>query len=355
MGARARRIVLGLVIVVAAAAAVAFAVLRERGPDPGLVRTTGTVEAVEVNIASKIAGRILSVAGREGEAVRKGEILVELDSRELTAASARADAAVTVAKAALASGHDAVDSAQAELAVAQAEREGARALLSGAEARLLKAEKDFERVRDLFKQGVDPEADLDTARAERDTRAADVESTRAALASSESALAAANAALKKAHGDIATLEAQIVEADGAAAEAAAKLADTKIYAPSDGVIEYRAHEPGEIVPPGESILTVVDLATLWVRFDLEQRYIENIRVGQSARILLENQPGRVFEGRVMDIGREGEFAVERDVTRGRQDIRTFRTRVRVGDPKGVLKPGMTVLVEIPIEEAADRR
>jgi hypothetical protein len=72
-----------------------------------------------------------------------------------------------------------------------------------------------------------------------------------------------------------------------------------------------------------------------------------IKNGQRSYIRLEGVPDRVINGTIYDIGREGEFATERDVTRGRQDIRTFRTRIKVDDPEGILKPGMSVLVEIP--------
>ena len=103
----------------------------------------------------------------------------------------------------------------------------------------------------------------------------------------------------------------------------------------------------EVVSPGTSIMTLIDPNSLWVRFDLEQRYVNIVKAGQKALIRLEGVPDKVINGTIYDIGREGEFAVERDVTRGRQDIRTFRTRIKVDDPERILKPGMSVLVEIP--------
>jgi HlyD family secretion protein len=352
---RSKRIVATGIVLAGVTAIAGIVVFRGRSPGSRVVRTTGTVEAVETNIASKIAGRIVSLTFREGDAVREGDLLVELDSRELLAASRHAEASVKVAKAALASGHDTVANNEAEMAVAKADLERARADVARAEAALVRAEKDFERVRDLFRQGVDPQANLDAAQADRDMKAAEQESARSALAAAEARLTAAAAALKKARGDITTLEAKVAEAEAVAAEAGARLAETRILSPANAVVEYRAREPGEVVSPGESILTLVDLDSLWVRFDLEQSYIESVRIGQRADVTLERRPDRVFEGRVLDIGREGEFAVERDVTRGRQDIRTFRTRVQVDDPSGILKPGMTVLVTIPIEGEADRR
>jgi HlyD family secretion protein len=70
-------------------------------------------------------------------------------------------------------------------------------------------------------------------------------------------------------------------------------------------------------------------------------------LGNDASVTVESRPGKVFRGRVSEIGRYAEFATQRDVTRGRQDIKTFRVKIKVDDKEGILKPGMTVSVEIP--------
>ncbi len=146
---------------------------------------------------------------------------------------------------------------------------------------------------------------------------------------------------------LSTLKAQVGAATQNVELQKARLGYANIYSPVDGVVEYRSLEEGEVVSPGTSIMTLIDPKSIWVRFDLEQRYVDIVKVGQKALIRLEGVPGKVINGTIYDIGREGEFAVERDVTRGRQDIRTFRTRIKVDDPEGILKPGMSVLVEIP--------
>jgi HlyD family secretion protein len=143
----------------------------------------------------------------------------------------------------------------------------------------------------------------------------------------------------------------VSEAKDAVKVSRAQLDYSYIYSPVDATVEYRSHEPGEVISPGTSILTLVDLSNLWVRIDLEEGYIGQVKVGNKAEVTLERMPGKVFEGVVFDIGREGEFATERDVTRGRQDIKTFRTRIRVDNPENILKPGMTVLVKIPPQPA----
>jgi HlyD family secretion protein len=75
--------------------------------------------------------------------------------------------------------------------------------------------------------------------------------------------------------------------------------------------------------------------------------VSSVTLGSDASMTVESIPGKVFNGKVSEIGRYAEFATQRDVTRGRQDIKTFRVKIKVGDTGGVLKPGMTVAVEIP--------
>jgi HlyD family secretion protein len=110
---------------------------------------------------------------------------------------------------------------------------------------------------------------------------------------------------------------------------------------------FKALEKGETVSPGVTILTIVDLADLYVRVDLDETMVGNISLNSEAIIRTVGTPQRTLKGKIYEIGRYAEFATQRDVTRGRQDIKTFRVKVRFADTGGVLKPGMTVEVEIP--------
>ncbi|MEK7851937.1 MAG: efflux RND transporter periplasmic adaptor subunit, partial [Deltaproteobacteria bacterium] len=91
----------------------------------------------------------------------------------------------------------------------------------------------------------------------------------------------------------------------------------------------------------------VDLEDLWVRADIEETLIGRVRVGEEAVISIDGMPGISFKGTVAEIGREADFATQRDVTRGRQDIKTFGVKIKTTDKTGALKPGMTVMVNIP--------
>jgi len=337
-----------------ALAAIAAAVLalyvflyKRNNNQPASVNTTGTVEALEYSISPKIAGKLVMVKYREGEHVKAGELLATLESEDLDAAYKQAVADLSAARSAAISGTDTVANARAQVEVARANVDNQKAAVDHAQAQLSQSEKDLVRSKELYSRGIVAKADLDLAETTRDTRAADLVSAKAALKLSLSQVDASIAAFKKAQGDVVTLKAQVDAASQNMELQKSRLGYANIYSPVDGVVEYRSLEEGEVVSPGTSIMTLIDPRSLWVRFDLEQRYVNVVKVGQKALIRLEGVPGKVINGTIYDIGREGEFAVERDVTRGRQDIRTFRTRIKVDDPEGILKPGMSVLVEIP--------
>ena len=314
---------------------------------PESVRTTGVVEGIETNISSKIPGRVTFIAVRAGDAVRKGELLARMENGDLRAALGQARAALDAEELTLASLRQVIANAEDQVKVERADVASQKAQARRAKAQLALADINLSREKTLYKKGIVAKADLDNAQTNYDSANADAEASGAAIKLAESRLSAAEAALRKSKDDMTTQGARVKQAQDGVKFSQAQLSYSDVYAPSDGVVEYRSVEAGEVVSPGMSIMTIVNPATLWVRIDLGQRFITRVHVGTKARIWLEHHPKEIFNGEVFDIGREGEFAVERDVTRGRQDIKTFRTRIKIDNPKGILKPGMTVLVGIP--------
>lgn len=124
-----------------------------------------------------------------------------------------------------------------------------------------------------------------------------------------------------------------------------QLSEAQVLSPFDGLVVSRNLEVGEWAAPGTAVVTVEDLSRLWVRLDVEETAIGRVRVGEGARVRVVALPDRQLRGRVIEVGAEGDFAVNRDVKRGRPDIRTFRVRVLVEDPPAELRPGMTAEVE----------
>jgi len=235
------------------------------------------IEAPEVNITSRIAGRIRQLDLIEGDHVSKGQVVAIIEDVDLRNELAKSNA----------------DLAHAEANLAQARRDLARDTALSTENIIATKTRD-----DAITSVQQDEADLLSAQAN-----------------------------SKFYAD------QIV--------------DTQIKSPVEGVIVSKALEVGEWVTPGVPILTVDDLSTIWARVDVEETDLGSLYIGKSAQIELPTQPPEIFTGRVMAIGQEGEFATERDVRRGRQDIRTFYVKVQALQAEGELKPGMTAEVTFP--------
>ncbi len=243
-------------------------------PDTSTIRVVGMIEAPEVNITSRMAGRITDLKLVEGDKVRRGDVVCRIEDIDLKNQLRRAEAEV----------------AQARAKVSETLRE-------------------FNRMRQLFAEKIVAERDRDNAETA-------YEQARAALVSAE-----ANVRLYK-----------------------DQLKDTSIRSPVDGVVVHKALEVGEWVTPGTPILTVDDLSTIWARVDVPETELRSVYVGKAAEVTLPGTPPLIFSGRVMAIGQEAQFATERDVRRGRQDIRTFYVKVRLLQADQQAKPGMTAEV-----------
>lgn len=318
-----------------------------RGDNATSLHVTGTIEGTEVNLSPKVAGRISSIGCREGDSVRKGQVVVALESEDIRASVRQARAAVERSK--------------YEVEIAMASAESYRAILDGAEADLRSAEADLAKVREQMEEAkrvADRREELyaknliamesrDQVVSSYKVYAAAHESAREQVDSARSGKEAAAARLRIALGQGNASRAALKEAEANLAYHRSKQADMVLAAPIGGTVIFKAFETGETVNPGETILTLVDLEHLFARVDIDETKIGSVVLDGDARITVEGVPGRVFRGRIAEIGRYAEFATQRDVIRGREDIKTFRVKIRIDDPSGILKPGMTVDVELP--------
>ena len=338
-------------LIIAAAAVLiaglaAYFMYRGRDDGEGAIRASGIVEGIEVNLSSKVPGRIRSVCCSEGDAITEGQIAVELDSDELRAAVAQAMAGVERARADIASAESAVENAKAQVqgmdaAVASAQAEGEKA-----KVQLDERKREMDRSQELYQKSYISREAFDQAVTAHDTAVAALAAAQAHLNASYAQRAAAATQVSAAKGQLSSSHARLKEADASLAFSEAKLRDMVIPSPLSGAVVFKALEKGEHATAGATIMTVVDPANLYVRIDLEETAVAAVPLHAAARITAEGLPGKEFAGRVIEIGRYAEFATQRDVTRGRQDIKTFRVKVKPDDPGGLLKPGMTVFAEI---------
>ncbi len=310
---KARIVVLSLVA--AAAVVVGLRFLRRSGPDDLVL--TGVVTTDDVVVSPQVGGRVDSLAVASGDSVRRGQLIAVIAPGELAA-----DRAFYT--------HSA-DAASAQVAAREADLASAQAQASEAQATLAKSKRTLERDEAVVGAGGITQEGLDQARA-----AADVAQARADAA--EKQVAAARSALTAARQDRDAASAQVAKAD-------VRLGYAEVRAPISGVVDVRAVTQGEVVTPGQAIVTLVDPDDLWVRADVQESYIDRVRIGDSLTVRLPS--GEERRGRVFYRGVDADYATQRDVSRTKRDIKTFEIRLRVDNSDRRLALGLTAYVLLP--------
>ena len=317
------------------------------------ITLTGTVTTHEIVVSPQIGGRIEQLLVNEGDMVTKDQLVAVISPGELqqerafyTASAAGAGSQVAESEAALRLQErqtaDQIKQAQATLAATEAQHQAAQAQLE--DARIA-----FDRQQRMMKDGVGTQEQLDRARTAADVArsqlaalAKQVEAQRASVA-----LAEANAEqVSVRRSQVVANRQQQVAAAAQRAKADVRLAYTEIHAPIAGIVDVRVALPGEVVNPGQAVLTLVNPDDLWVRADVEETYIDRIKVGDKLQLRLPS--GDVTQGEVFYRRVDAGFAPQRDVSRTKRDIKTFEIRLRVDNKDRKLAVGMTTYVELPL-------
>ena len=313
---------------------------------------TGIVDGNEVIVSPQIMGRMIKLTVDEGSEVKKGDLIAELDPKELQASLAAANANVASLQAQVAeANHNYAltdDSTGASLKQAESMLTSTRAQLDQARATLWRDQTDYDRMQKLFDSGVESAQDRDHADATLKASQANVKSLEESVGAQEAALALAKANRKQVDvrgSEIATTLAQLEQARASAAEIATQLGYTEIYSPIDGIVSVRAAKQGEVIASGSPIVVIVDVDHLWVRADVEESYIDAVQFGQTLRVKLPS--GDILKGQVFFKGVENDFATQRDVSRTKRDIKTFAIKVSVPNEGRRLFTGMTATVLLP--------
>jgi HlyD family secretion protein len=340
-----RLVLVGILALIVVAVLLFLFAKRDTKPQP--IKTTGIVEGVEVNISTTVSGRILRECCEQGDAVEKGATVIELKNDDLRALVSQALAGVEKAKAEVAVSESAIESSKANILSAEADMKNVEAEIEKARAQMEETKRHMDRLNALYKKELISKESFETAAVNYDTAVANYTSSKAQHTAASSRRDAAVAQLRTAQSQLTSAKASLKEAEATLSYSRAKLAETIIASPVTGTVVFKAFEQGETVSPGMTILTIVDLNNLYVRVDIDENMIGSVALNSEAFIRTDEAPERVFAGRVSEIGRYAEFATQKDVSRGRQDIKTFKVKISVPDSGGFLKPGMTVEVEIP--------
>jgi HlyD family secretion protein len=284
---------LALLLVLGAALAAPFLwrwLDQEQLPE-GFASGNGRIEAIEVNVATKMAGRLEAVLAEEGDRVDAGQVLARMDVRALTAQ---------------------LRSARARVKQTRRERDHAVAILRQRRSECALAEKQLARSRAVRRS--DPGA---ISQEQIDHDATALETARAACAAAEAQLAEADAAI-----EAAVAEVERIEAD---------LEDSILEAPLDGRVLYRLAEPGEVLPAGGRVLTLLDLTDVYMTLFLPTEEAGRVRMGAEVRIIFDAAPHLVIPAAVSFVAPEAQFTPKEVETRSEREKLMFRIKANI-DP-----------------------
>ncbi|MBK7249896.1 MAG: HlyD family efflux transporter periplasmic adaptor subunit [Gammaproteobacteria bacterium] len=283
--------------------------------DGAFIRSNGRIEATEVDIATKLAGRVGDILVGEGDFVKAGQVLatmqvqtLEAQLREVTAQRRQATHAVA--------------SARAQVAMRQSDRIALLAQVRRAEAELDAAQRRLGRSETLIKEGVTSTQTLDDDRARTLSAEANVAAARAQVASTDAAIAAAEAQVVSARSQVEAVEATLQRIQ-------AEIADSQLKAPRDGRVQFRVAQPGEVLGAGGRVMNLIDLSDVYMTFFLPTEAAGRLALGSEVRIVLDAAPDYVIPARVSFIASSAQFTPKTVETASERQKLMFRVRAKI--------------------------
>ncbi|MDW7554433.1 HlyD family efflux transporter periplasmic adaptor subunit (plasmid) [Azospirillum brasilense] len=292
--------------------------VQPKGLPAGLASGNGRIEAVEIDIATKTAGRVEDILVDEGDFVTAGQVLARMDTDVLQAQAKQAEAQKQQAVIG-------VETARHQVLQRQAERQAALSLVAQREAERDVAQKQLARSEELEARGTTSRQVLDSDRAR-------FESANAAVSAAKAQVAAADAA-------IATAEAQVVNARAAVDAAAATveriqadIRDSTLRSPRDGRVQFRVAQPGEVLGAGGRVLNMVDLSDVYMTFFLPTEAAGRVRIGTEVRIALDAFPQYVIPAKATFVADVAQFTPKTVETANERQKLMFRIKAQIPPP-----------------------
>ena len=295
-------------------------------PRPHVIQ--GEVEATEYRVSCMVPGHVTELYVREGQTVHKGDTLAFIDSPQVRAKLAQAQAARSAARA---------QSAKAQSGARKEQITGAYELWQQALVKEEVMRKSYERVKTLYDQKVVSAQKYDETKAQYD----------AAVAQSKAAKSQYDMALNGARSeDKAAAAALVLQADGAIQEVDSYLSELYLVSPADGVVSSIYPKQGELVGQGAPVATVTDLSDVWLTFNVREDELHGMQTGDELTLGVPALDGKTLKATVNYMAVRESYATWMATKESdRYDVKTFEVRaVPVENVQG-LRPGMTVLVE----------
>ncbi len=293
----------------------AWRALQPEALPEGFASSNGRIEAVEIDIASKTAGRIAEILVNEGDFVSAGQVLARMDTASL-------DAQLREAEAELESARIGIETAKSLVRQREAERAAALAVVAQRQAELDAAQKRLERTEELAARGTTSQQTLDDDRAR-------FEAARAAVSAAEAQVAAAEAALGMASSQTIAAGAKVSAVTATIERIKVEIDDSTLVAPRDGRVQYRVAQPGEVLSAGGKVLNLVDLTDVYMTFFLSTADAGRVELGAEARIVLDAAPQYVIPASISYVADVAQFTPKTVETAEERQKLTFRIKARI--------------------------
>ena len=320
--------------------------LKPAGLPGGFAVGNGRIEATEIDIATKAAGRIKEILVNDGDVVEAGQIVARMDTQTLEAELRQAQAQLRQAQ-----------QAKATAAAIVAQRESAKAtaaaVVAQRESELTLAEKELTRSQQLAFKGAGSQQQLDTDYTRYKSTTAALSAAQSQLLEAQSAIAAAKSQAAEAQSALEVAKSQVVEAQSNIEAALATterlkvdIEDSVLKAPRSGRVQYRMAQPGEVLPAGGKILTILDLSDVYMTFFLPETLAGRVAIGADTRVVLDAAPQYVFPAKVSFVASVAQFTPKTVETATERQKLVFRVKAQ-GDPEVLKLYGARVKTGLP--------
>lgn len=307
-----------LLLAVAGGAWMLWNAQRDQGPGAGFVQGNGRIEATEIDVATKLPGRLAEVLVREGAFVETGEVLARMDVASLEAA--RAEAVARHAQA-----EHGVATARSQVSLRESDLRAAQAQVALRESELDAARRRLARSQELVRDGASSQQELDDDRAR-------VRSAEAAVAAARAQVDAARAAVEAGATQVTGAESQVAAAQASIDRIAADLADATLTAPRAGRVQFQVAQTGEVLGAGSRVLNLVDLSDVYMTFFLPEATAGRVAMGAEARIVLDAAPHLVIPATISFVSATAQFTPKTVETASEREKLMFRVRAQI-DPE----------------------
>jgi HlyD family secretion protein len=308
-------VLLALLSIVALGGYYAWLKFSNSGLPDGIAGGNGRIEATEIDISTKTAGRIQDILVNEGDFVEVGQVLARMDTEQLEARRRQADAQLRRAVIG-------VDTANSLVKQREAEHAAAVAVVAQREAEADAAQTKLTRSEQLRKNNTISQQILDDDRAS-------AQGAKAAVAAAQAQLAAAEAAITSSKAQVVDAQAAVDAARAEIESIDADIADSVLKSPRAGRVQYRVAQPGEVLAAGGRVLNIVDLSDVYMSFFLPTDQAGRVQMGADVRLVLDTAPTYIIPAKVTFVADVAQFTPKTVETQEERTKLMFRVKARI--------------------------